>query len=216
MKLLNEDQFKIIEKVKLQGALSVDQLTSWLKKPKTAVRRALLNLEKRGLVQRQLRKSHRGRPALYFVLGAQANAIFPTKEAELLSEMMKFLIKNGHRTLLEEFFKEFWEKRYNRVIEKISKRKCRDLTSRLEALKEVLNEDGFYARSQISNKQNQVVLKECHCPISAAASVVEIPCQLESQLISRVLNLESISSAPMSNSQEACHFVLKTKKTAIK
>lgn len=209
MNLLNDDQSRIMERLKTQGTQSVDSLTKWIKKPKTAVRRALLDLEKKSLIERHLIKSVRGRPTLCFKLGSQSKLVFPTKEAEVLNELINFLVREGHRPLLEKFFREYWEKRYDRVVEKISARKCRDLGARLEALKEVLSEDGFYARSNISKKDDQITLRECHCPISAAASAVDIPCKLEAQLISRVLNLDCVSASPMSAQQKDCQFKLK-------
>ncbi len=212
MNLLNEDQFRILERLKTHGTQSIDSITAWSKKPKTAVRRALLDLEKKSLIERTLIKSTRGRPVLCFKLSSQSKVIFPTKEAEVLNELIKFLVREGRNSLLETFFQEYWEKRYERVMEKISQRKCKDLSARLDALKEVLNEDGFYARSNLSKKDDQVTLRECHCPISAAASAVDIPCNLESQLISKVLNLDCLSASPMSAEQRDCQFMLKLKK----
>lgn len=211
MNLLNEDQFRILERLKTHGTLSVDSITGWFKKPKTAVRRSLLDLEKKGLIERELIKSSRGRPLLGFKLRSESKVVFPTKEAEVLNELIKFLVQQGQRSLLESFFQEYWEKRYERVMEKISHRKCKDLSARLEALKEVLNEDGFYARSNLSKKDQQLTLRECHCPISAVASATNVPCDLESQLIARVLNLDCVSAEPMSGEQGECRFRFKVK-----
>lgn len=47
MDLLSEDQFRILERFKTHGTLSVDNITLWLRQPKTAVRRNLLSLEKK-------------------------------------------------------------------------------------------------------------------------------------------------------------------------
>ncbi len=68
MNLINGDQFKILERLKTQGIQSVDAITQWQKKPKTAVRRTLLGLEKKGVIERLLQKSERGRPVLCYKL----------------------------------------------------------------------------------------------------------------------------------------------------
>ncbi len=212
MNLLNDLQFRILERLKTRGTQSIDTITTWSKKPKTAVRRVLLDLEKKSLVERTLTKSIRGRPLLCFKLSSQSKLVFPTKEAEVLNELIKFLAREGQTSLLETFFQEYWKKKYDRVMQKLSQRKCKDLSARLEALKDVLNEDGFYARSNLSKKDDKITLRQCHCPISAAASAVDIPCNLESQLISRVLNLDCISASPMSAKQRDCQFKLKLTK----
>ncbi len=208
MSLLNDEQFKILERLKTQQSLSVDAITKWLRKPKTAVRRALLDMEKKGLIERDWAKNIRGRPTLRFKLGSESKRFFPSMEAEVLHELIKYLAENGQLSLLEKFFHDYWEKKYERVMKKVLKRKNRDFTSRLEALKEVLNEDGFYARSNISKKNDQVMLKECHCPIAAATAVTDIPCHLEAQLISRVLNMDCASVSPMNKQQQSCQFIL--------
>lgn len=209
MNLLNNDQFRILERLKTHGQLSIDFITDWLKKPKTAVRRTLLALERKELINRVLIKNKRGRPTLCFKLGIQSKSHFPSKEAEVLNELIKYLNHDAHKKLLENFFAEYWNKKYNRVMEKLAARNCWDLSSRLEALKEVLNEDGFYARSHLSKKENQITLRECHCPISAVAMAIDLPCRLEAQLIERVLNVDCISAHPMNSEQLNCVFKFK-------
>jgi predicted ArsR family transcriptional regulator len=197
MDLINEDQFKILERLKTQGVQSVDAITRWRRKPKTAVRRALLSLEKKGVVERLLQKSERGRPVLCYKLSPDSKAVFPSKEAEVLNELIQYLLKLGHSSVLEGFFSQYWDRRYELVMQRLSQQKCRDLSARLEVLKGVLNED---------KKNNQITLKECHCPIAAVASAVNIPCHLEAKLISRVLGAECISASPMSAQQKNCVF----------
>lgn len=209
MNLLNKDQFKILERLKTNGTLSIDSITEQIKKPKTAVRRTLLALEKKVLVERVLTKNLRGRPTLCFKLSSQSGAVFPSKDAEVLSELIKYLLKNGQSSALENFFSEYWDQKYLRVMQKITLQKSQDLPARLNALKEVLNEDGFYARSTRSTKNNQITLRECHCPISAVASVVAIPCRLETKLISRVLETDCVSASPMNSKQKDCLFKIK-------
>lgn len=154
-------------------------------------------------------KQQRGRPLLCFKLSSGSKPLFPNKEAEVLNELIQYLVQSGHGSVLESFFNKYWDQRYERVMQKLSARKCRDLSARLEALKDVLNEDGFYARSNLSKKDDHVTLRECHCPISAVASAVDIPCRLEAKLISRVLNAECVSAEPMTPEQKDCLFKFK-------
>jgi predicted ArsR family transcriptional regulator len=213
MNLINGDQFKIIERLKTQGIQSVDAITRWQKKPKTAVRRTLLSLEKRGIVERLLKKTERGRPVLCYKLSAESKAFFPSKEAEVLNELIEYLLKLGHTSILEDFFSKYWDQRYELVMKRLSERKCQDLSTRLEVLKGVLNEDGFYARSSLNKNNDQITLRECHCPIAAVATAINIPCRLEAKLISRVLNADCTSASPMSAQQNSCVFTFKKKRS---
>lgn len=209
MKLLNEDQIQIVERLKTHGMQSVDALTKWQKKPKTAVRRTLLALENKGILSRVLKKSERGRPVLFFELAPASKTLFPSKEAEILSELIQYLVKQGHTSVLEKFFSDYWDHRYDLVMERLEKRKCRDLNTRLEVLKGVLNEEGFYARSNLSKKNDQITLRECHCPLTAVSKVVDIPCRMEAKLISRVLNADCTDSSPRNEEQKECVFKFK-------
>lgn len=209
MDLINGDQFEILERLKTQGIQSVDAITQWQQKPKTAIRRTLLALEKKGVIERLLQKSERGRPVLCYKLSPDSKALFPSKESEVLSQLIQYLLKLGHSSILEAFFSKYWDQRYDLVMKRLSKRKCQDLATRLEVLKSVLNEDGFYAQSKIDKRSDLITLTECHCPIAAVATVINIPCRLEAKLISRVLNADCTSVRPISAQQKNCVFTFK-------
>lgn len=206
MQILGKEEFRILERLKIRGPLSIDDLTLWLKKPKTAVRRVLLDLEEKQLLERNSVNLGRGRPIVQFQLGPKANAYFPSQEAAVLSELLQHLVDHGQRQLLEEFFRQFWERKFERVMSKLATRKSRDLKDRIAALHEVLGEDGFYAHSKHLKSTGGMQLRESHCPIAAVASVIDIPCRLEAELISRVLKMDCSMAEPMNARQKDCVF----------
>jgi predicted ArsR family transcriptional regulator len=196
MRLLTDIQTKIVDLLKMQGRLSINQVTSRLDGSKTAIRRNLLILERRGVLEKEWIPTSRGRPQLGFRLTSQANVLFPSKEVELLSELIGYLQKSGNSDLVDHFFEEYWEKRYQAVVEKIKARKARDFSSRLEALMEVLEDEGFSPRSWLSHAKSELRLTECHCPIAAAAQMTSFPCHLEKRLIERILQSETEITKP--------------------
>jgi len=208
MKLLSDQQDKILAQLKKKNSLSVDDLTSILRLAKTAVRRTLLSLEKRGLVVRSFHPSERGRPRLVFQLTSAAGRLFPSKDAELLSSLLKFLIDSGHEQIVDDFFENYWQQRFDAIQERLLKKRKDDFETRLEVLKDELEKEGFMPRSRVSRHGSQVSLQECHCPIEAAASITEKPCQLERRLISRVLNSPVGSATIRKEPHETCEFNL--------
>lgn len=208
MKLLSDQQDKILAQLKKKGSLSVDDLTSALRFAKTAVRRALLSLEKRGLVARSFQPSERGRPRLVFQLTSAAGRLFPSKEAELLSSLLKFLIESGQEQIVNDFFEKYWQQRFESIQKRLIKKGKDDFETRLEALKDELENEGFMPRSRLSRHDSQVSLQECHCPIEAAARITEKPCQLEQRLISRVLNSPMGSASIRKEPLGVCEFKL--------
>lgn len=194
--------------LKKKGSLSVDDLTSTLGFAKTAVRRSLLSMERRGLVARSFQPSERGRPRLVFQLTSAAGRLFPSKEAELLSSLLKFLIDSGHEQIVDNFFEKYWQQRFDAIQKRLIKKGKDDFETRLEALKDELEKEGFMPRSRVSRHGSQVTLQECHCPIEAAASITGKPCQLEQRLISRVLNSPVGGAAIRKEPHGSCEFNL--------
>lgn len=209
MKLLSDSQDKIIAALKVSTNLSVDELTRKLRLTKTAVRRHILNLEKRGLLERVPGSEQlRGRPPLMVRLAPAASRLFPSKEAEILSELLRFLSQNGKEDLIEGFFESYWQKRYEEIQNLIDKKGKYDLDSRLSALKEVLEKEGFMPRLRFKKQGSELSLQECHCPLQAATQVTKLPCHLEKRLISRVLNAPVLSTTLRSEEKNQCEYIL--------
>lgn len=208
MKLLSNSQSHIVSLLKAKGVLSVNELTSALGTAKTAVRRNLLSLERRDLVERVYKPAKRGRPSLAFRLTSAANKLFPSKEAELLSSLLDFLIGFGHEKIVNEFFESYWQKRYDEIQKQLQKKGKDDLQTRLSVLKAVLEKEGFMPQSRFAQKGSQLSLQECHCPLEAAATVTSMPCKLEQRLISRVLNAPVKATTLRGEAQNACEFIL--------
>lgn len=196
MKLLTETQNEIVEMLKVNGRLSVDQITLKMATSKTAVRRNLLALERRGFLETEWIPVARGRPQLGFRLTHQATQLFPNKEAELLEGLIRFLKDQGKINLVEQFFEAYWEERYQKVLKKMEQRKSKDFANRLEALTDVLENEGFFPRAAIDKRKSELKLVECHCPIAAAARSTSLPCEMEKRLIDKVLRCSSETLAP--------------------
>ncbi len=191
MDLFTAAQVKILRLLQKQNPLTADQICTELGLAKTAARRTLLILERRGLLSRQWQPAARGRPKLAFQLAKASDKIFRSKESELLEGLILHLINSGQRRLVEDYFKQYWNEKYEKVRAQISARKSRDFSSRLEILLSALEDEGFSPRATLEKRSGTVSLKECHCPISAAANNTDIPCRMEARFIQKVLNAET-------------------------
>lgn len=201
MKLLSESQNKILLTLKKKIVLSVDQITNELRITKTAARRHLLSLERRGLLQRDSRKIGRGRPNLVFRLTPSAHRLFPSKEAEILNDFLEYLSRTGNDALIEDFFEQYWQSRFEAIQKRLQEKGKDDLTTRIQVLKEELEKEGFMPRSRVIRQGQELMLQECHCPIESIISTTRLPCRLEQRLIARVLNAP-VTSAKFRESAE--------------
>lgn len=188
MKLFSKRQQQILDLLKRNGRMSVDQVTAELDGVKTAARRALLSLERRDILTREWIPTPRGRPQLAFSLRSESGQLFSSKEAELLEGLIRFLRKVGLEKVIEDFFADYWDEKYAEVMKRLKSRRSHDLGTRMEILVSVLEDEGFYPRAELNKEKGLANLKECHCPISSVAKTTSIPCKMESRFIAKVLN----------------------------
>jgi predicted ArsR family transcriptional regulator len=212
MKLLSESQSRILSALKRKGTVSVNLLTRELGLTKTAVRRHLLTMEKRGLIERRLLPGRRGRPSLAFHLTTAAHRLFPSKEAELLDRLLRSLMDSGHEDWVNRFFEDYWHERYEKIRRRLLHIGKDDLKTRMKVLTEELENEGFMPRASFAKRGSQMTLRECHCPIEAASRMTKFPCRLEQRLISRVLNAPIQNAAIKTDSGDACEFTLPTQR----
>ncbi len=212
MKLLSKAQAEILDLLNEREALSVDEVSHQIGGAKTAIRKHLLAMERRGLLQREYRPAERGRPTLIFRLTSKSNSLFPTKEAEILNELIGYLTREGHEDLLEQFFENYWQKRLELVKERIEEKGRDDMDARVEVLKEVLEDEGFLPDAHINKKGDEVLLRQCHCPIEAitqaSGSRAHLPCHLEKRFIAKVLNAPLSSMKLECKADSPCEFQL--------
>lgn len=208
MKLLSPSQSRILSTLKRKGTVSVTLITREMGLAKTAVRKHLLAMEKRGLIERRLLPARRGRPALAFRLTTSAHRLFPSKEAELLDRLLRFLMNGGHEDLVNRFFEEYWLERYEKIRKRLLRIGKDDLKTRMKVLTEELEHEGFMPRASFAKHGSQATLRECHCPIEAASRLTRLPCQLEQRLISKVLNAPIRSATIKADQDGACEFIL--------
>lgn len=204
MKKPNKTQMKVLEALKNKGECSLDQLVEALKEHKTSIRRALESLSSQGLIEKSFIQKGRGRPALVVELTSESEKFFPSRESEILSGLIRYLMDQGHESLIQSYFEGYWEQKYQRVLKKMESQNEDTTQKRLSALKSVLKEDGFYPQARI--QKNQVTVKECHCPLAAVAREVSIPCQLEAKLIAKVLKAKKVKVSPMGLERRECLF----------
>lgn len=185
---------RILERLKLQGALRVDDIAASLSLSKSTVRAHLLRLEESQLIQRHFIPTvGPGRPALAFELSAQGHAQFPNDDGSVLTELLNFLKEQSEESLIKQYFSSLWTQR-ERELEAIAGNRLENLTldKRKEATLELLHRHGFMPElipDATSTDGSQFVVRECHCPFPAAVRATRIPCRLERAFLAKALGV---------------------------
>lgn len=208
MNLLSDIKHKVLEIIKTHQNISIDKITSLSGLSKTSIRRHLISLERKKLIERNYIPSARGRPILSFKLTRNAYVLFPSQNAELLNQLLQYLIERNQHELLKDFFEKYWNSRLLKFSETLKSKKRDDQNTRLEVIKSLLEEEGFNPHIRKDRVSGQLHLQERHCPFESVVQVTRLPCKLEQNFISKALkiNVNTVSLRP--SGDENCDFEL--------
>lgn len=179
---------EIVDLIKHQGTLSIDEAVEEIELAKTTLREHFLQLERDGYVEREYIRSGPGRPSLQYQLTSKGNSLFPSSESTLMREMIRFLKANDDEETIEKFFKAFWEKRLDEAQERIADAPADDIESRVRVLMEMLEEEGFMPEFDLDEESEKLRFKECNCPFSEVVKETRLPCKLEEMFYKKLFN----------------------------
>ncbi len=178
--LLSEAKAALIDMMKVDGEISVDDAVAELDLAKTTIRQHLQLLEQYGLVKRRQQRQGRGRPRIMYSLTEEASEFYPNLEGELLHELVEYLIQQGHLGLVDDFFRTRWKTDSERVIAQ-AKAAGDTWNARVDALGAFLSERGFLPEVDLGG--NEATVRVCNCPYRSAVEATRLPCRLECQMM---------------------------------
>ncbi len=157
--MINDSKNKLLDLIKRQGILSVDEAVSQTGLAKTTVREHFLQLERDGYVQREYIRSGPGRPKLQYQLTSKGNSLFPSYESALIKDLISYIKSQGDEETLEAFFQSFWEERLENARKRMDESSPDDIRSRVEALVQLFEEEGFMPEFDLDEKDETLTIK---------------------------------------------------------
>lgn len=200
--MISGSKMELLYLIKRKGRISIEESAVETKLAKSTLREHFTQLESDGYVERSYKRSGPGRPALFFELTRKGNKIFPSYEPELLREFVGYLKKQGNIELLEEFFTQFWSKRQEEAKSLCESAKAKSVKQKLPILAVMLQNEGFMP--EYTNSE----LKECNCPFAEVVKETRLPCKLEKEFISHVLNTEVKRTKYIPDGDYSCNYHL--------
>lgn len=167
---------ELLQIIKRRGSLSVDEAMEALGMARTTVREHLLHLKEKNLLTRTAERKGRGRPSHRYKMTQRAKVLFPSRDGELMGELLRFL-KEEAEGLVETFFERYWEDRTEAAKQKLRSAPTSELEKQLEILRGILEEEGFMP--EIDEREGTVTVRECNCPFPESVKQTRVPCQLE-------------------------------------
>lgn len=200
-------QRELLHALKRRGPSTTGQLAESFDLAMGTLREHIRALEARRLVERVgRRREGPGRPHVIYGLTDAGQALFPQGEAEVLVEMVEYLIGTGNDELLEDFFLQRAKIGYEEVANRIEKL---DREKRLEATKDLLAEAGFMPELGEDPDTGESVIRLCNCPLASIIAVTRLPCRSEKRLIAALVDGQLERFTYMPDGDENCSYRIK-------
>jgi predicted ArsR family transcriptional regulator len=173
---LGETQRLLLGTLKRRGPSTLAELRAELGLAPATLRQHAEALAAKGLVEREgTRRRGRGRPEVVYRMGAAGEQLFPQVEAALLRDLVTFLVQEGQRTLLTEFFTRRAAARRDALLQRVA---GLEGAARWAEVGRIFSEQGFMA--DVSRAPDGTPeLRLHHCPLRGTAEATDLPCRAE-------------------------------------
>ena len=201
----NDTRTNIINLLKINGKMTINEVSTQLDMSSMGVRQHLNSLEREGLVEYSRQKSSRGRPKYIYTLTEQAKEMFPESYKSLTIEVLEEAEDIGGENLVNQLF----TKRMDSQIQSYTKRlQGKNFNKKVKELAKIRSEEGYMAK--ISKNGDNYSLVEHHCPISMIAKKYRILCETEKKLFQRVLGVEVKREHHLMCGSHKCSYYIQT------
>ncbi|WP_078548433.1 helix-turn-helix transcriptional regulator [Litchfieldia alkalitelluris] len=196
----------ILELLKKEVSLAVNDLTKFLNITHMAVRKHLAILEKEELIKSVETKQPMGRPLQLYSLTEKGDQRFPKHYEGITLEFLND-IKDIHG---DEAIQQLFTKREKRLTEEYKKRVNQKSSSeKMNEITKIQNEKGYMASvTQIDDVTFELV--EYNCPIYAVAREFKMACRCETDMFKSVLEAEQVRRVCCkTDGDNHCKFIFK-------
>lgn len=202
---MGESQVRILEHLKRQGSSTIPTIAQTLKLSVETVRSHLGTLVEQGLVLREgTRVRGRGRPEIVFALTDEAEALFPNREAAMLTDLVEFLKLGGRTDLIRQFFDERVGERRQAALARVE---GLEGDERLAEASRILTEEGYMPEID-RDDEGRPVLRLTHCPLRKLVDVTQAPCHAELGFVRELLDATLVRVAYIPSGDSACCYAL--------
>lgn len=199
---LGESRRTILASLKQSGGATVPVLARIAGLNIETVRQHLRALLTQGLVERRgTRSEGPGRPTVVYVLSAEADSLFPRREAEVLKELATFLQATGRGNVLREFFNDYVWRLRREALERVNGLGGQE---RLEEAARILSEQGFMA--VVEESPHGPELRLCHCPLRELVDVSKVPCRAEEEFLRELVGRDLKRTCYIPAGDSACTY----------
>ncbi len=200
---LQSTRRRILHLLKVQGPLTVSELSRDIGITPMAIRQHLATLEGDTLVHRQTLRRGVGRPSHIFSLTPQAEGLFPKNYDRLAHEILTSLETLDGREKVWAVLRRRMENLYDEMRPRME---GKTLPQRIEELTRIQEQNG--AMPEWGQENGHYRFVEHNCSICSIAERYPVVCELEAMLFSRLLNADVRRESRIAEGDSACRFLV--------
>lgn len=204
---------QLLDLIKSKGIITLDEAVENTGLAKTTLREHFLQLENDGYAERTFERDGPGRPSLQYELTSKGHRLYPSYEPKLAGKFIQYLKEEGEEEKIEAFFEKFWEERFLKAKNRMDRFAPDQTKERLQALVEMLEEEGFMPEFELDEQREEITIKECNCPFSEIVKETRLPCKLEALFFKKILGDEARRTSHIAEGDYSCTYQAPDKET---
>jgi DeoR family suf operon transcriptional repressor len=194
----------MLRQLKLAQPLTARELADRHGVTVSAIRRHLKELEADHFVEYDREQRGLGAPSFAYRLSASAEALFPRRYAEGLTEALGYLEERGGRDEVRRFFASRFRAQAHGLNSRLEGASAE---ARVEAVVQLLREQGFMAEWS-TQKDGTVRISEHNCAIQAVAERYPELCEAEADFLRETLQADVKRGAHIPHGCNACEYAV--------
>jgi predicted ArsR family transcriptional regulator len=200
--ILKESRSAIIDLLKVNGAMSVEQLAQELEVSKVCVRRHLSLLESDGLISYVEERHERGRPRFIYRLTEKARCFFP----QIYDEFAKEVLVQLQRQFGDEGLQRVLSARADDLIEQLRKElQGLSFDERVKNLAKLISAKGYLADAR-RLRDGTYRLRQRNCPTENLAIAYPHVCDEEVRVYRESLECDVVRECRIADGSRVCEF----------
>ena len=197
---------KILEALLRKPRSTINNLAEAVEINPISVRHHLSNLQASGLIVSEEERHGVGRPRLVYTLTEEGSEKFPTRYLRLTSRLLSQLKETLPNPMVKELFSQV---AINLAEEYVDQLENLNVEERLDAIKELLGEEGFTVEWEKLGEQYHI--HEISCPYHKVGEKHPEICSMDQTLISQMLAVPAEQVQCILNGDDRCTYVVKPK-----
>ncbi|RTR36300.1 transcriptional regulator [Robertmurraya yapensis] len=196
---------RILDLLKRQGSVTVNELTDHLSISHMAVRKHLDSLQKDNIISSKEIKQPIGRPLQMYLLTDTGDNLFPKNYEGLTLEFLEDM----KELYGEDSIQKLFQKREERLTTEYTKRLAKKTNKeKIHEIANIQNEKGYMADVTEIDAQTFELI-EYNCPIMAVANEFKTACQCETNLFKNVLGTKDVRRVSCkTDGNDHCKFLI--------